>query len=156
MPTCDKQGINHHPRRKEYHRIGLCQSARIVPRFEELTADKLGKVPCQCKPFHSETARCCESKKLRTFSAFFSLPESLLSLEVEAGLVREVTFGTMKEQMLIIEDSKGRDILERAAILVKTSTALQQTAKTCKNAVRTLFPGAVLHVKNRSVAVRKQ
>ena len=51
-------------------------SLRIVPRFEELTAEKLGK----------------------------------------AGLVREVTFGTMKEQMLIIEEcgmSKAVTVLVR-------------------------------------------
>merc|ERR1711957_47739 len=48
----------------ELELIAIATGGRIVPRFEELTADKLGK----------------------------------------AGIVREVTFGTTKETMLIIED----------------------------------------------------
>jgi len=48
----------------ELELIAIATGGRIVPRFEELTAEKLGK----------------------------------------AGVVREVTFGTTKEQMLIIED----------------------------------------------------
>ncbi|CAE7333383.1 CCT5 [Symbiodinium sp. CCMP2456] len=60
----------------ELELIAIATGGRIVPRFEELTADKLGK----------------------------------------AGLVREVTFGTMKEQMLIIEEcgkSKAVTVLVR-------------------------------------------
>jgi len=48
----------------ELELIAIATGGRIVPRFEELSADKLGK----------------------------------------AGVVREITFGTTKEQMLIIED----------------------------------------------------
>jgi len=48
----------------ELELIAITTGGRIVPRFEELTPDKLGR----------------------------------------AGVVREVTFGTMKEQMLVIED----------------------------------------------------
>ena len=44
--------------------IAIATNGRIVPRFEDLTADKLG----------------------------------------HAGLVREVTFGTTKEKMLVIEE----------------------------------------------------
>mmetsp|Transcript_35013 Transcript_35013/g.78451 ORF Transcript_35013/g.78451 Transcript_35013/m.78451 type:complete len:544 (+) Transcript_35013:82-1713(+) len=60
----------------ELELIAIATGGRIVPRFEELTADKLGK----------------------------------------AGIVREVTFGTMKEQMLIIEEcgkSKAVTVLVR-------------------------------------------
>jgi T-complex protein 1 subunit epsilon len=48
----------------EIEHIAMATGGRIVPRFEELSADKLG----------------------------------------HAGLVREVTFGTSKERMLVIED----------------------------------------------------
>lgn len=44
--------------------IAIATNGRIVPRFEDLTADKLGK----------------------------------------AGLVREMTFGTTREKMLVIEE----------------------------------------------------
>ena len=44
--------------------IAIATNGRIVPRFEDLTADKLGR----------------------------------------AGLVREITFGTTKEKMLVIEE----------------------------------------------------
>jgi len=60
----------------ELELIAIATGGRIVPRFEELSADKLGK----------------------------------------AGTVREITFGTTKEQMLIIEDcanSKAVTILVR-------------------------------------------
>jgi len=60
----------------ELELIAIATGGRIVPRFEELTADKLGK----------------------------------------AGVVREMTFGTTKEQMLVIEDchnSKAVTILVR-------------------------------------------
>merc|ERR1719326_1103380 len=51
----------------ELELIAIATGGRIVPRFEELTPEKLGT----------------------------------------AGMVREVTFGTMKDQMLIIEDCKN-------------------------------------------------
>jgi len=60
----------------ELELIAIATGGRIVPRFEELTADKLGK----------------------------------------AGIVREVTFGTTKDEMLVIEDcsnSKAVTILVR-------------------------------------------
>jgi len=60
----------------ELELIAIATGGRIVPRFEELTAEKLGK----------------------------------------AGTVREITFGTMKDTMLIIEDcanSKAVTILVR-------------------------------------------
>lgn len=60
----------------ELELIAIATGGRIVPRFEELTADKLGK----------------------------------------AGVVREMTFGTTKDQMLIIEDcsnSKAVTVLVR-------------------------------------------
>jgi len=60
----------------ELELIAIATGGRIVPRFEELTPEKLGK----------------------------------------AGVVREVTFGTMKEQMLIIEEcgkSKAVTVLVR-------------------------------------------
>jgi|Transcript_85657 T-complex protein 1 subunit epsilon len=60
----------------ELELIAIATGGRIVPRFEELSADKLGK----------------------------------------AGIVREMTFGTSKEQMLVIEDcgnSKAVTILVR-------------------------------------------
>jgi len=60
----------------ELELIAIATGGRIVPRFEELTADKLGK----------------------------------------AGVVREMTFGTTKEQMLVIEDcgnSKAVTVLVR-------------------------------------------
>ena len=44
--------------------IAIATNGRIVPRFEDLTAEKLGK----------------------------------------AGLVREVTFGTTRDKMLVVED----------------------------------------------------
>ena len=43
----------------------------------------------------------------KKWPSFWVPPDSLagaLPATLEAGLVREVTFGTMKEQMLIIED----------------------------------------------------
>jgi T-complex protein 1 subunit epsilon len=60
----------------ELELIAIATGGRIVPRFEELTPEKLGK----------------------------------------AGIVRELTFGTMKDQMLVIEDcanSKAVTILVR-------------------------------------------
>jgi len=60
----------------ELELIAIATGGRIVPRFEELTPEKLGK----------------------------------------AGIVREMTFGTTKEQMLVIEDcsnSKAVTILVR-------------------------------------------
>lgn len=51
----------------EIEHLAIATGARIVPRFSELTADKLGK----------------------------------------AGLVREVSFGTTKERMLVIEDCEN-------------------------------------------------
>jgi T-complex protein 1 subunit epsilon len=48
----------------EIELIAIATNGRIVPRFEDLTADKLGK----------------------------------------AGIVREVSFGTTREKMLVIED----------------------------------------------------
>jgi len=60
----------------ELELIAIATGGRIVPRFEELTAEKLGK----------------------------------------AGVVREITFGTMKDQMLVIEDclnSKAVTVLVR-------------------------------------------
>merc|ERR1712226_1165644 len=60
----------------ELELIAIATGGRIVPRFEELTADKLGK----------------------------------------AGVVREITFGTTKEQMLVIEgcaNSKAVTVLVR-------------------------------------------
>merc|ERR1719321_338941 len=60
----------------ELELIAIATGGRIVPRFEELSADKLGK----------------------------------------AGVVREMTFGTTKDQMLIIEDcanSKAVTVLVR-------------------------------------------
>jgi len=60
----------------ELELIAIATGGRIVPRFEELTADKLGK----------------------------------------AGVVREMTFGTTKETMLVIEDcgnSKAVTVLVR-------------------------------------------
>mmetsp|Transcript_57106 Transcript_57106/g.121364 ORF Transcript_57106/g.121364 Transcript_57106/m.121364 type:complete len:544 (-) Transcript_57106:127-1758(-) len=60
----------------ELELIAIATGGRIVPRFEELTPEKLGK----------------------------------------AGTVREVTFGTMQEQMLVIEDcanSKAVTVLVR-------------------------------------------
>ena len=47
--------------------IAIATGGRIVPRFEELTAEKLGK----------------------------------------AGIVRELSFGTTKERMLVIEECKN-------------------------------------------------
>jgi len=60
----------------ELELIAIATGGRIVPRFEELTAEKLGK----------------------------------------AGTVREITFGTTKDQMLVIEDcanSKAVTVLVR-------------------------------------------
>merc|ERR1712190_152112 len=60
----------------ELELIAIATGGRIVPRFEELTPDKLGK----------------------------------------AGCVRELSFGTTKDQMLVIEDcsnSKAVTILVR-------------------------------------------
>merc|ERR1719230_697058 len=60
----------------ELELIAIATGGRIVPRFEELSADKLGK----------------------------------------AGVVKEITFGTTKDQMLIIEDcsnSKAVTVLVR-------------------------------------------
>merc|ERR1711970_1113330 len=60
----------------EIELIAIATGGRIVPRFEELTAEKLGK----------------------------------------AGVVREITFGTTKEQMLVIEgcaNSKAVTVLVR-------------------------------------------
>merc|ERR1712014_447276 len=60
----------------ELELIAIATGGRIVPRFEELTADKLGK----------------------------------------AGCVRELSFGTTKDQMLVIEDcsnSKAVTVLVR-------------------------------------------
>jgi T-complex protein 1 subunit epsilon len=60
----------------ELELIAIATGGRIVPRFEELSADKLGK----------------------------------------AGIVREITFGTTKDQMLVIEDcanSKAVTVLVR-------------------------------------------
>lgn len=60
----------------ELELIAIATGGRIVPRFEELSADKLGK----------------------------------------AGIVREMTFGTTKDQMLVIEDcgkSKAVTVLVR-------------------------------------------
>jgi T-complex protein 1 subunit epsilon len=48
----------------EIELIAIATNGRIVPRFEDLTADKLGK----------------------------------------AGIVREVSFGTTREKMLVIEE----------------------------------------------------
>eukprot|EP00913_Durusdinium_trenchii_P025573 g24002.t1 len=63
----------------ELELIAIATGGRIVPRFEELTPEKLGK----------------------------------------AGVVREVTFGTMKEQMLIIEDGKECGKSKAVTVLVR-------------------------------------
>lgn len=60
----------------EIEHIAIATGGRIVPRFEELTSDKLG----------------------------------------HAGLVREVTFGTTKEKMLVIEDCEN---LKAVTVLVR-------------------------------------
>ena len=49
----------------EIELIAIATNGRIVPRFEDLTADKLGK----------------------------------------AGIVREITFGTTRDKMLVIEET---------------------------------------------------
>lgn len=73
----------------EIELIAIATGGRIVPRFEELTAEKLG----------------------------------------QAGIVKEVSFGTTKDRMLVIEEcpnSKAVTIFIRGGNkMVKTITTLQ-------------------------------
>jgi T-complex protein 1 subunit epsilon len=86
----------------ELELIAIATGGRIVPRFEELTADKLGK----------------------------------------AGVVREVTFGTTKDEMLVIEDcgnSKAVTILVRGGnqMVVDESKRCIHDANCCvRNLIR--------------------
>lgn len=86
----------------EIELIAIATNARIVPRFEELTADKLGR----------------------------------------AGTVRELSFGTTKDHMLVIEDcpnSKAVTIFVRGGnkmIIEEAKRSLHDALCVCRNLVR--------------------
>merc|ERR1712190_565834 len=106
----------------ELELIAIATGGRIVPRFEELTADKLG----------------C------------------------AGGVREVTFGTTKEQMLVIEDcanSKAVTVLVRGGnqMVVDEAKRCLHDANCCvRNLIRDprVVPGGGASEMAASLAVQ--
>jgi len=105
----------------ELELLAIATGGRIVPRFEELSADKLGK----------------------------------------AGVVREITFGTTKEQMLIDEDcgkSKAVTVLERGGnqMMVDEAKRCLHDANCCvRNLIRDprVVPGGGASEMAASLAV---
>lgn len=101
--------------------LAIATGGRIVPRFEELSADKLGK----------------------------------------AGVVREITFGTTKEQMLIVEDcgkSKAVTVLVRGGnqMMVDEAKRCLHDANCCvRNLIRDprVVPGGGASEMAASLAV---
>lgn len=106
----------------ELELIAIATGGRIVPRFEELTADKLGK----------------------------------------AGTVKELTFGTTKEQMLVIEDcanSKAVTVLVRGGnqMVVDEAKRCLHDANCCvRNLIRDprIVPGGGASEMAASLAVQ--
>jgi len=105
----------------ELELLAIATGGRIVPRFEELSADKLGK----------------------------------------AGVVREITFGTTKEQMLIVEDcgkSKAVTVLVRGGnqMMVDEAKRCLHDANCCvRNLIRDprVVPGGGASEMAASLAV---
>merc|ERR1719375_1430418 len=106
----------------ELELVAIATGARIVPRFQELTAEKLGK----------------------------------------AGVVREITFGTTKEQMLVIEDchnSKAVTVLVRGGnqMVVDEAKRCLHDANCCvRNLIRDprVVPGGGASEMAASLAVQ--
>lgn len=107
----------------ELELIAIATGGRIVPRFEELTPDKLGK----------------------------------------AGVVRELTFGTTKEQMLVIEDchnSKAVTVLVRGGnqMVVDEAKRCLHDANCCvRNLIRDprVVPGGGASEMAASIAIQE-
>merc|ERR1712083_388194 len=108
----------------ELELIAICTGGRIVPRFEELKEEKLGK----------------------------------------AGVVRELTFGTTKEQMLVIEgcaNSKAVTVLVRGGnqMVVDEAKRCLHDANCCvRNLIRDprVVPGGGASEMAASLAVRAE
>ena len=77
--------------------IAIATEGRIVPRFEDLTPEKLGK----------------------------------------AGIVREVTFGTTRDKMMVIEECANT---RAVTIFVRGSNKMVRLVKQVAPAVDTIIP----------------
>jgi len=107
----------------ELELIAIATGGRIVPRFEELTADKLGK----------------------------------------AGVVREITFGTTKDVMLVVEDcanSKAVTVLVRGGnqMVVDEAKRCLHDANCCvRNLIRDprVVPGGGASEMAASIAIQE-
>ena len=77
--------------------IAIATEGRIVPRFEDLTPEKLGK----------------------------------------AGIVREVTFGTTRDKMIVIEECANT---RAVTIFVRGSNKMVRLVKQIAPAVDTIIP----------------
>ena len=89
--------------RVEIELLAITTGGRIVPCFEELTADKLGRRVSYRHCLLSLVAflsRCLLHTHLRLLSYDTRASAS-------AGTVKEVVFGTMKERMIVIEECAG-------------------------------------------------
>lgn len=92
----------------ELELIAIATGGRIVPRFSELSSEKL---VCDFAPFvltfKLHSLRVClrlyEINTSKSSCTLRTLPCSFTT-QGRAGRVREVSFGTTKERMLVIED----------------------------------------------------